>query len=132
VHRDHTWIQFCLLRVRWYGDGVVNTVDEDFSVFCVFRMPNTLFAVSEGMWVVKFCFKKIPQFLTGDAGYHRFTCIMATKRVCVCVFFLFGVVVYRDVLEPAKSEFDRIQILYFRSVGYELIFGFVTRSVQLS
>ena len=42
-------------------------------------------------------------------------------KTCVCVF-LFGVVVYRDVLEPAKSESDRIQILCFKSVGFELGF----------
>jgi len=36
------------------------------------------------MWVVKFGFKKILQFLTGDAGYHRFTYITTTKRVYVC------------------------------------------------
>ena len=57
-------------------NSVDNTVEEN-------PNPNALVAVSKGMWAVKLCTNKIFQFITGGAGYHKLTCIMAIKRV-VC------------------------------------------------
>jgi len=40
---------------------------------------NALVAMNNGMWAVKLFSNKILQFLTEGTGYHRLTCIMATK-----------------------------------------------------
>jgi len=78
-----TRVLFFMLLASYirYGDGASNTVAESRSIF--FPNPNLLVAVSKGIREIKLRFNKILQFLTGVAGSHGLTSVMAVKQLYV-------------------------------------------------
>ena len=80
------YLYCCLLLSSgiWYGDGIGNTTEENYRIFSLSHWhwhfkPDSLVAVSKGMWGVKLCSdSKILQLLT-EVSANVLSCIMAVK-----------------------------------------------------
>jgi len=75
-------------QCRWHCWGTLQRL---------FPNQNALVAVIKGMRAIKLCANKILQFLSGGAGLHRLTCIMAVKRwLLLTLMFLLSAISFHS------------------------------------